>query len=85
VKLPKILILDEPCQGLDNHNRDKVLALMDYIAANSKTHLLFVSHDVRDQLKCITHELEFVMQSSDDSITIDDNSPLAYIAKSTPK
>ena len=60
VKLPMILILDEPCQGLDNHNRDKVLALMDYIAANSKTHILFVSHDVRDQLECITHELAFV-------------------------
>jgi molybdate transport system ATP-binding protein len=61
VKLPMILILDEPCQGLDNHNREKVLALMDYIAANSKTQLLFVSHDIRDQLKCITHELEFIV------------------------
>ncbi len=66
VKLPMILILDEPCQGLDNHNRDKVLALMDYIAANSKTHLIFVSHDVRDQLNCITHELEFVAQTADE-------------------
>ncbi len=64
VKLPMILILDEPCQGLDNHNREKVLALMDYIAANSKTQLLFVSHDTRDQLKCITHELEFIAESN---------------------
>jgi len=82
VKLPMILILDEPCQGLDNHNREKVLALMDYIAANSKTHLLFVSHDIRDQLKCITHELEFVMQSSD--ATVDENL-LAYLAKTNKK
>ena len=85
VKLPMILILDEPCQGLDNHNREKVLALMDYIAANSKTHLLFVSHDLRDQLKCITHELEFVIQSSDETIVSDGENPLGYIAKTTKK
>ena len=85
VKLPMILILDEPCQGLDNHNREKVLALMDYIAANSKTHLLFVSHDLRDQLKCITHELEFVRQSSDEILASDGENILGYIAKTTKK
>ena len=85
VKLPKILILDEPCQGLDNHNRDKVLALMDYIAANSKTHLLFVSHDSRDQLNCITHELEFVAQCSDEKAASNGATPLGYLAKTTEK
>lgn len=85
VKLPMILILDEPCQGLDNHNRDKVLALMDYIAANSKTHLLFVSHDLRDQLECITHELEFVTQSSDEAREVDGEILLGYVAKTTKK
>ncbi|KGJ91006.1 molybdate ABC transporter ATP-binding protein ModF [Colwellia psychrerythraea] len=79
VKLPMILILDEPCQGLDNHNRDKVLALMDYIAENSKTQLLFVSHDIRDQLKCITHELEFVTEKSAGE------NPLGYTTKITKK
>jgi len=59
VKLPLVLILDEPCQGLDNKNREKVLALVDYIAERSNTHILFVSHDVRDVLKCITHHLTF--------------------------
>ncbi|RHW77393.1 molybdate ABC transporter ATP-binding protein ModF [Colwellia sp. RSH04] len=86
VKLPMILILDEPCQGLDNHNRDKVLALMDYIAANSKTHLIFVSHDVRDQLSCITHELEFIEaehQPAKNSIVTDGS--LGYFAKVTEK
>jgi len=81
-----ILILDEPCQGLDNHNRDKVLALMDYIAANSKTQLLFVSHDVRDQLSCITHELEFVtQQSNDETVTNTSDNPLGYITKINKK
>jgi len=86
VKLPMILILDEPCQGLDNHNRDKVLALMDYIASNSKTHLLFVSHDIRDQLQCITHELEFVaQQSSDDEVESESEKSVGYITKVTKK
>jgi molybdate transport system ATP-binding protein len=85
VKLPMILILDEPCQGLDNHNRDKVLALMDYIAANSKTHLLFVSHDLRDQLECITHELEFVIPSDDAIREIDGETLSGYLAKTTKK
>jgi molybdate transport system ATP-binding protein len=86
VKLPMILILDEPCQGLDNHNRDKVLALMDYIAANSKTHLLFVSHDMRDQLKCITHELEFVApQSRVETTASGSKDTLGYVTKITKK
>ena len=58
VKLPLILILDEPCQGLDNINRTRVLALIDYISANSTTHILFVSHDPRDHLECLTHQLQ---------------------------
>ena len=89
VKLPMILILDEPCQGLDNHNRDKVLALMDYIAANSKTHLLFVSHDIRDQLKCISHELEFMEKNNDPECEVseenDDENALGYITKINKK
>ena len=57
VKLPLILILDEPCQGLDNINRARVLAMIDYISHNSNTHILFVSHDPRDHLDCLTHQL----------------------------
>ena len=59
VKLPLILILDEPCLGLDNHNRAQVLGLIDYITRHSNTHILFVSHDSRDQLDCLTHQLTF--------------------------
>ncbi|NRA83589.1 MAG: molybdate ABC transporter ATP-binding protein ModF [Gammaproteobacteria bacterium] len=59
VKLPLILILDEPCLGLDNHNRAQVLALIDYITRHSNTHILFVSHDARDQLACLSHQLTF--------------------------
>lgn len=59
VKMPLILILDEPCLGLDNHNRAQVLGLIDYITRHSNTHILFVSHDSRDQLDCLSHQLTF--------------------------
>ena len=59
VKLPLILILDEPCLGLDNQHRMQILALIDYITRRSNTHILFVSHDKRDQLSCLTHQLTF--------------------------
>lgn len=59
VKLPPILLLDEPCLGLDNNARARVMALLDYIAANSRTHILYVSHDEADRLACLNHSLEF--------------------------
>lgn len=44
VKKPRLLILDEPCQGLDRSNRKRVLALIDRIAERTDTRLLFVTH-----------------------------------------
>ena len=71
VKLPLILILDEPCLGLDNQHRAQILALVDYITRHSHTHILFVSHDSRDQLSCLTHQLTFV--PGDDGFIIQQN------------
>jgi molybdate transport system ATP-binding protein len=59
VKLPLLLILDEPCQGLDRSNRKMVLDLVDAIAATKKTHILFVTHHHNEFPTCITHILRF--------------------------
>ncbi|MBW2411926.1 MAG: ATP-binding cassette domain-containing protein, partial [Deltaproteobacteria bacterium] len=59
VKLPLLLILDEPCQGLDRTNRKMVLSLIDAIAATKKTHILFVTHHPNEFPACITHILRF--------------------------
>lgn len=72
VKLPLILILDEPCLGLDNQHRMQILALIDYITRHSNTHILFVSHDSRDQLSCLTHQLTFESSEQGFSITQSD-------------
>ena len=59
VKSPEILILDEPCQGLDLANRNRVLTLIDMIGHQSGTQIIYVTHVTSDQLNCIQHELCF--------------------------
>ncbi|MCL6416931.1 molybdate ABC transporter ATP-binding protein ModF [Aestuariirhabdus sp. Z084] len=62
VKHPPLLILDEPCQGLDEINRQMVLALLDQIGQLGESTLLFVSHHEEDYPNCIANRLEFVAQ-----------------------
>ena len=64
VKSPALLILDEPCQGLDRANRNRVLTLIDQIGHHSVTQIIYVTHVASDQLKCIHHELCFEVRSS---------------------
>lgn len=57
VKHPPLLILDEPCLGLDDMNRQLVLALIEKICADSNTSVLYVNHHPEDQIKGINHFL----------------------------
>jgi molybdate transport system ATP-binding protein len=54
---PELLILDEPCQGLDPANRDQVLHIVEGIGDYTAASLIYVSHH-RDALpRGITHVL----------------------------
>ncbi len=44
VKHPPLLILDEPTAGIDDHNVAILIALINKMAAESKTGILYVSH-----------------------------------------
>jgi molybdate transport system ATP-binding protein len=57
VKHPALLILDEPCNGLDDINRLKVLALIDLLAREGCTTLLYVNHHQEDVVPSIKHHL----------------------------
>jgi molybdate transport system ATP-binding protein len=58
IKRPALLILDEPCQGLDEVNRRTILNLIDHIGRSSGTTLVYVSHHATDQIGCIQRTLK---------------------------
>jgi len=51
VKHPPLLILDEPLAGLDEHNAAKVIQLINKIAAESESAILYVSHQTEEGLQ----------------------------------
>ena len=57
VKHPPLLILDEPCLGLDDLNRQLVLALIEKICEGSETTVLYVNHRPQDSIAGIEHHL----------------------------
>ncbi len=58
IKGPELFILDEPCHGLDEEHRDRVLALLESIAARGRSTLLYVTHDPAELIPCIRNTLE---------------------------
>lgn len=58
VKSPKILILDEPFQGLDIKNRTKILDVFEYIGSQTRTNLIYVPNQDEETLKCMSHVLD---------------------------
>jgi molybdate transport system ATP-binding protein len=59
IKQPKLLILDEPCHGLDPRHRSEVLTIADYIAHHTDSTLLYVTHDPEEHLACTKQIFEF--------------------------
>ena len=57
VNQPLLLVLDEPCQGLDADHRQRVLGAIDAIAAAGRSRVLFVTHHPAELPDCITHVL----------------------------
>ena len=58
VKTPKVLILDEPCHGLDEQYRQKILNLLELIGEGGTTTMLHVTHDPTEALACEHHVLQ---------------------------
>lgn len=57
IKLPELLVLDEPCQGLDHWQTRQFLSLLDLICTGNQTTLIYVTHRAEEIPSCITNEL----------------------------
>ena len=57
VKHPAVLILDEPCNGLDDFNRQKVLKLIEILAKAGTSTLLYVNHNQEERIPSILNTL----------------------------
>ena len=57
VKNPRLLILDEPCQGLDASHRTHILNLLDQLCQQSAISIIYVTHHFHEIPQAITHAL----------------------------
>ena len=58
VKNPPLLVLDEPCQGLDQIQSDQFVSLIDHICNGSNKTLIYVSHDTSNIPGCVDRVLQ---------------------------
>ncbi len=57
VKSPRLLILDEPCNGLDESSRRRLLRVLEIIGRDCAANMIFVSHRADEMPSCITHRM----------------------------
>ncbi|MGR2770032.1 ATP-binding cassette domain-containing protein [Photobacterium ganghwense] len=63
IKQPALLILDEPYQGLDFVNRKLVYQVLNMIAREQLSQLLYVSHHDEDRLPAIRNYVDFIVKA----------------------
>lgn len=64
VKQPLILVLDEPCVGLDDYHSQLLLDMVDFIAQQGQTQILFVSHSADHTPACINIKMMFELNDN---------------------
>jgi molybdate transport system ATP-binding protein len=57
VKAPELLVLDEPCQGLDAGKRARVRHTIESVGRQSGTSVVYVTHNPDELPRIVTHRL----------------------------
>jgi molybdate transport system ATP-binding protein len=60
IKLPELLVLDEPCHGLDDSQRSFVLSLLAAIAQRGQSTMIHVTHDPEEVQSFETNVLDLL-------------------------
>ncbi len=58
IKIPDLLILDEPCQGLDPRQTRRFIKLLDLICETGSTTMIYVTHRAEEIPLNMTHQME---------------------------
>ena len=74
----EVLVLDEPCSGLDIVSRGQVLEALQYIAENGKSEIIYITHHADEILPFFTHVLllkngEIYMQGKKEHVITEKN------------
>jgi len=65
VKSPEMLLLDEPCQGLDAGNRRRIVQAVSAISRSTGMQVIYVTHLSKEIPSCITHCFKFIQNPAD--------------------
>ncbi len=60
VKMPPLLIADEPSHGLDDAHSAFVLSILDRVGTETETCILYVSHNPNLTLSCTSHRMRLL-------------------------
>ncbi|MBN1101805.1 MAG: ATP-binding cassette domain-containing protein [Deltaproteobacteria bacterium] len=58
VKQPLLLILDEPCQGLDPNHRRRILQTVDALGRRQQASIIYVTHEPEELPPVINHAIQ---------------------------
>lgn len=58
VKHPALLVLDEPCQGLDTEHRRHIIGLLDQLCQKTAVSMIYVTHHFDEMPDAISHVLQ---------------------------
>ncbi len=64
IKSPDLLLLDEPCEGLDFANHRKIFEIIEFIGSRTGTAVVYATSEEHGRLPCISHCLNLVNQTA---------------------